>query len=96
MEVGGGGGGEGGGGGRSSVVRESEFKPEDPGFDPMAGQIEEQIVCTSSESTFVQTCLVRAHDHPSYVRHAPQVCAHVNNPISLSWTSRLPMAYVWS
>ena len=23
---------------RSSVVRESEFKSEDPGFDPLAGQ----------------------------------------------------------
>ena len=26
------------GGGRSSVVRASEFKSEDPGFDPMVGQ----------------------------------------------------------
>ena len=30
-------------GGRGSVVRESEFKPEDPGFDPLAGQGEEYI-----------------------------------------------------
>ena len=31
--------------GCSSVVRESEFKSEDPGFDPMVGQGEEQVFC---------------------------------------------------
>ena len=29
-----------GDGGRGSVVRESNFKSEDPGFDPLAGQVE--------------------------------------------------------
>ena len=30
-------------GGRGSVVRASQFKSEDPGFDPLAGQGEEQF-----------------------------------------------------
>ena len=41
---------------RSSVVKASELKSEDPRFDPLAGQGEEQFVCPS-ESTLVQTCL---------------------------------------
>ena len=35
------------------MVKESEFKCEDPGFDPLAGQSEEQSFCPS-ESTLVQ------------------------------------------
>ena len=42
-------------GGCSSVVRESEFKSEDPGLDPPAGQGEKQLFCPS-KSTLVQTC----------------------------------------
>ena len=38
--------------GRNSVVRESEFKSEDPWFDPLAGQGERQFLCPS-ESTLV-------------------------------------------
>ena len=45
-----------GNGGRSSVVRASEFKSEDPGFDPLAGQGRAQFFYPS-ESTFVQTSL---------------------------------------
>ena len=43
-------------GGCSSVVRESDFRSEDPGFDPLAGQGEGPFSCPS-ESTLVQTCL---------------------------------------
>ena len=42
--------------GRSSEVREGEFKSEDPGFDPLAGQGDAQFVCRS-ESTLVEACL---------------------------------------
>ena len=31
--------------GPGSVVRESEFKSEDPGFDPLAGQVKGQFFC---------------------------------------------------
>ena len=37
------------------MVRESEFKSEDPGFDPLAEQGERHVFCPS-ESTLVQTC----------------------------------------
>ena len=40
------------GGGRSSVVRELEIKPEDPGFDRLAGQGEGQLVCPSESTLF--------------------------------------------
>ena len=39
------------------MVRESEFKSEDPGFEPLAGQGEGQFIFCLSESTLVQTCL---------------------------------------
>ena len=51
----------------SSVVSESGFYSEDPGFDPLTGQGEGQSFCPS-ESTFVQTCLCLTP--PSSVRHA--------------------------
>ena len=65
--------------GRSSVVREFEFKSNDPGFNPLTGQAEEQFVCPS-ESTFVQTCLCLAPSPPppSYVRHAPKCVCTLN------------------
>ena len=46
-------------GGCSSVVRASAFTSEDPGFDPLVGQGEEQFFCPSESLTFVavQTCL---------------------------------------
>ena len=45
-------------GGRSSVIRATEFKSEDPGVDPLAGRSEGQLGFFSlSESTLVQTCL---------------------------------------
>ena len=37
-------------GGRGSVDSESEFNSEDPGFDPLAGQGEEQFFCPSVNS----------------------------------------------
>ena len=42
-------------GGSSSVVSASEFKSEDPGFEPLARQGERRFFCPS-ESTSVQTC----------------------------------------
>ena len=56
--------------GRGSVARESEFKSEDPGFNPLVGQGEEQFLC-SSESALVKTCLclipLRVYSmHPHY------------------------------
>ena len=36
-------------GGRGSLVRQSEFKAEDPGFDPLAEQGEEQFSVSSSQ-----------------------------------------------
>ena len=45
-----------GDGGRSSVVSASDFKFEDPGFDPQVGQGAGQFLYPS-EATLVQTCL---------------------------------------
>ena len=60
-------------GGRSSVVRASEFKSEDLGFDPLAGQVEGQFFYPS-ESSLVQTCLCLT---PLRVYGAhPNLCAH--------------------
>ena len=61
------------------MVRESEFKSEDPGFDPLAEQGGKQLFFPS-ESTFVKTrlCLspLRVHGtHPNY--------AHVKDPVSI-------------
>ena len=59
-------------GGRSSVVRASGLKSEDPWFDPLAGKGEGQFVCPF-ESTVLQACLcltdppIRVHGtHPHY------------------------------
>ena len=67
-------------GGRSSVVRESEFKTEDPGFDALAEQGEERVFCPS-ESTLVPTCLCM-HD-PVRVYGTRLNCALVKDPISI-------------
>ena len=53
------------------MVRDSrEFKSEDPGFNPLAGQGKRQVFF-SVESTLVQTCLCLT-----------PLCAHVKDPIS--------------
>ena len=55
-------------GGRRSVIRESELKSEDRGFDPLADQDEKHFLCPS-ESTLVHTCLDLT---PLRVRHSPK------------------------
>ena len=68
-------------GGRGAVVRESEFKSEDPGFDPLAGQDERQFFCPS-EAALCADLLVP--DPSSWVRQAFDLfCAHVKDPISV-------------
>ena len=59
-------------GGRSSVVRASEFKPEDPRFDPLAGQGEGQFFCPPRDNSCVDLFVPDPH---FCVRHAPKfVC----------------------
>ena len=54
------------------VRRESEFKSKDLGFDPLAGQGEEQVFFCPSESTCAD---VFVPDPASCVQHAPKfVC----------------------
>ena len=72
-----GGRGRGGGGGHSSVVRASEFKTEDPGFDPLVEQGEGQFFCPP-ELNRVQTCLCL-----SLLLARTQVCVHVKDTISI-------------
>ena len=58
--------------GRSSVVTASEFKSEDPGFNPLAGQGGEgggQLFCPSESALSAR--LVCACDPPSCVWHVP-------------------------
>ena len=55
--------------GRSSVVKASDFKSEDPGFDPLAEQGDEQLVYLT-HLTLVLTCLCLTslrvyHTHPN-------------------------------
>ena len=66
---------------RSSVVRESEFKSEDPGFDPLERQGEKPFFCPS-ELTLVQTCLC-LYRPPFVCVTCTQICAHVKDPISI-------------
>ena len=68
-------------GGRGSVVSASEFKFEDPGFDPPTGQCEAQF-SGPSESTLVQTCACLTPLRV-YIRHAIHLCPHVKDPISI-------------
>ena len=65
-------------GGTGDVAQwlQSEFKSEDPGFDPLAGQDEVQFFCPS-ESTLVQACLCLA---PFVCTAHTQICAHVRDP----------------
>ena len=60
---------------RSSLVTASELKSEDPGFDPLVGQGDGQVVVffCPSESTLEQTCLCLTPLHV-YGMH-PNVCA---------------------
>ena len=62
---------------RSSVVSTSEFKPEDPGFDPMVGKGEGQFFYPS-ESTIVQTRLIV----PDPLDTHPNLCAQLKIPYS--------------
>ena len=63
------------------MVRESEFKSEDPGFDPLAGQGEGQVLFAPPSQLLCR--LVFVPDPPSSVRHAPKMCVHVKDPISI-------------
>ena len=63
-----------------ACVTASEVKSEDPGFDPLVGQNEGQFFCPS-ESTLVHICFVP--EPLLCVRHAPKMCAHVKDPISI-------------
>ena len=65
----------------SSMVRESDFKSEDSGFDPLVGQGDGQFFCFS-ESTLVQTCLCLTP-----LRVVPWYRPHPNsNSVSVSVT----------
>ena len=60
--------------------RASEFKSEDPGFDPLAGQGEGQFFCPS-ESTLVQTYLCL--NPPRVYGASTHICALVKDPTSI-------------
>ena len=64
-------------GGRSSVVRASVLKSEEPGFDPLVRQGEGQFFCPS-ELTHVQTCFCLT---PFMCTARTKNCAHVKDPI---------------
>ena len=50
--------------------RTSEFYSEDPGFDPLAGQVEKQFLCPSSLTLESESTLVLfVPEPPSCVRH---------------------------
>ena len=59
------------------MVRESEFKSEDRGFDPLAGQGTSPFFCPS-ESTLVHIFFVP--EPPSWVRHASECVRTLKNP----------------
>ena len=64
------------------MVLESEFKSDDPGFDPLAEQGEEQggVFVWSLRVNCVQTCLCLT----PFVRTArTHMCVHVKDPISI-------------
>ena len=63
------------------MVRESELKSEDPGFDPLVGQGEEQFLCPA-ESPLVQTCLCLT-PLCVYGTIRTQICERVKDPISI-------------
>ena len=63
-------------GGRSStVIRASEFKSEDPGFNPLVEQGEGEFSCPS-ESTLVQTCLCLTPPPLRLFGTHQNLCAH--------------------
>ena len=62
------------------MARPSEFKSEDPGFDPLAGQGKLQFLY-SSESTLVQIGLCLSLLRVYYVTHPNG--AHVKDPVSI-------------
>ena len=65
---------------RSSVVRASGIKSEDPGFDPLAGQGDKHF----SLSLRVNICADLFVPGPLFVCTArTQMCAHVEDPISI-------------
>ena len=77
------------GGGRSSVVRPSEFKSKDSGFDPLvtgAGWGTVVFCVYPSESTLVQTCLCLTPPplSPLFIcTERTHMCAHLKDPISV-------------
>ena len=78
--------------GRSSVVSASE----DPGFEPLAGQGEEQVGFFMSPR--VNCCpYLFVPDPHSCVRHAPNfVRTHVKDPISMCRKRVVSQPVVWS
>ena len=65
----------------SVVFRESEFKSEDPGFDPLAGQGEEPVFYPSKS---INSCAdLFVPDPPLVCMAHTQICAHVKDPISI-------------
>ena len=66
--------------GRSSVVRGSEIKSEDPGFDPLAGQVEQPFFPLRVKSCADVLCLTPSISVCTFRIH---MCAHVKDPISI-------------
>ena len=70
------------------MVRASEFKPEDHGFNLLARQEDGHffIFFVFYKSLRVNSCaeLFVPHEPPScVVRHALKMCAHVKDPVSI-------------
>ena len=72
----------------SSMVSVSEFKPEDPGFDPLAGQGESYFLCPS-ESTLVQTLCLAS------LRHSLQFVRALNTPYLSVVKEKASQPVVW-
>ena len=81
--------------GSSSVVRESEFKSEYPGFDPLVKQGEVQVFFYPSESILVQTCLCLTPIRV-YARHAPKCVRTLNIPYPSVVTQQASEPVVWN
>ena len=65
--------------GRTSVVNESQFKPEDPGFDPLAEQGEKQFSVARSQLVGRLACAWT----PFVCTARTHICPHVKDPISI-------------
>ena len=74
----GGGADGGGGGGRRSVVGASEFKSEDPGFDPQAGQ-GEGVLSVPPSQLLCQQILFSCTRSPFVCMARTQICAHIKD-----------------